>query len=74
MIYPMLEGHRPRVSFSNGRVPINIAPEVRDRLNGLLLSDAFMGTGVGFSAFINRACEVAETQYAEKLTNERRNG
>lgn len=58
-------GHRPRNSYSEERVPILIAPEVRDRLNNLLTSDAFMGTGVGFSAFIDRACEAAETEYAQ---------
>lgn len=61
----LIGGCRPRSSYSDERVPINIAPEVRDRLNQLLYSDAFMGTGVGFSAFIDRACEAAEIEYAE---------
>jgi hypothetical protein len=54
--------------FGSERVPINIAPEVRERLNNLLYSDAFMGTGVGFSAFIDRACEAAETEHANELS------
>jgi hypothetical protein len=61
-------GYRPSATFSRERVPILIAPEVRDRLNALLYSQAFMGTGIGFSAFIDRACERAETEYAEQLT------
>ena len=63
---PLLSGHRPRRFFSDERVPLNVAPEVRDRLNALLYSEAFMGTGVGFSAFIDRACEAAETEFAQK--------
>lgn len=60
-------GHRPRNYYGDddNRVPINIAPEVRKRLNDLLNSDAFAGTGVGYSAFIDRACEAAETEYAQ---------
>jgi hypothetical protein len=67
----LLEGYRPRGSFTAERVPINIAPEVRDRLASLLYGKAFMGTGVGYSAFIDRACEVAEAEYAEQLTRQR---
>lgn len=64
---PLLTGHRPRNLFSSERVPINIAPEVRARLSALLVSPAFEGTGVGYSAFIDRACEAAETEYAHKV-------
>jgi hypothetical protein len=60
----LLDGHRSRAMFSEARVPIEIAPEVRERLNNLLYSPHFMGTGVGFSAFIDRACEAAETEIA----------
>jgi len=67
----LLRNHRPRGSFSEERVPINIAPEVHNRLSALLYGPAFMGSGVGFSAFIDRACEAAETEFAEKMTRER---
>ena len=67
----LLHGHKPRHHFSDARVHIRIAPEVRDRLSELLYSPAFMGSGVGYSAFINRACEAAETEYAEKLREDR---
>lgn len=67
----LLTGHKPRKHFSDDRVVMLVAPEVRERLNELLYSPAFMGTGVGFSAFIDRACEAAETEYANKLTRER---
>ena len=36
MTASLLSGHRPRSTFSDERVPINIAPEARDRLNTLL--------------------------------------
>lgn len=47
------------------RVPINIAPAARDRLSRLLYQPEFRGTGYGYSAFIDRACEAAETEIAE---------
>lgn len=47
------------------RVPIYIHPNVRQRLHSLLMHNEEM-RGVGYSAFINRACEVAETAIAEK--------
>lgn len=68
MTISLLSGHRPRNMFGRDRASIMIAPEVRDRLNCLLYSPAFMGTGVGFSAFIDRACEAAEKEYANQLT------
>jgi hypothetical protein len=43
----------PRTSYSEVRVPINIAPEVRERLRGLLMQPELQG--VGYSA-----CELAE--------------
>lgn len=52
------------------RVPINIDPSVRDRLRDLLFEDEFHA--VGYSAFINRACEIAETEIAYERTKERR--
>lgn len=70
MTVSLLEGHRPRNTFSAERVPINVAPEVRFRLNALLCSPPFAGTGVGFSAFIDRACEAAETEYVQRRTRE----
>lgn len=39
------------------RRPINIHPAVKDELNELLYSQMFMGTGVGFSAFIKAAID-----------------
>lgn len=44
---------------------MNVAPEVRKRLNDLLTSEFFMGSAVGYSAFIDRACEAAETAIAQ---------
>lgn len=52
----ILSGHR---ACAGERVPINIDPAVRARLRDLLLLPELQG--VGYSAFINRACEVAET-------------
>lgn len=46
------------------RVPINIDPAVRKRLRDLLFEPELRG--VGYSAFINRACEAAETEIANK--------
>lgn len=53
------------MDFTPDRVSINIAPEVRERLENLLHSDAF--PAVGYSAFIDRACEAAEAEHAEKV-------
>jgi hypothetical protein len=55
---------RPTAAYSEEREPINIAPEVRERLRTLLYRPEFNGTGVGYSAFIDRACEVAEAELA----------
>lgn len=58
----LLDGHRrPQ---DGRRECIRIHPDVRERLRRLLYSPAFEGTGVGYSAFIDRACEAAETEYA----------
>lgn len=59
----ILEGHHNPTH--EDRVPIYISSEARERLHALLVSPAFQGTGVGYSAFIERACEVAETAIAE---------
>jgi hypothetical protein len=67
-VISLLSGHRPRSTFTPSRGPIMIAPEVRARLDSLLRSGAFAETGVGYSAFIDRACEAAETEYHERLT------
>lgn len=48
---------------SRERVSIYIDPAVRERLAVLLFEPEMQG--VGYSAFINRACEVAETAIAE---------
>jgi hypothetical protein len=53
-----------QVIATSDRVPINIAPEVRARLRNLLWEREMRG--VGYSAFINRACEVAEAEIAER--------
>lgn len=53
---------------SNERVPINVEPEVRERLCTLLMRPEFRGTGVGYSAFINRACELSETTIAHEAS------
>lgn len=45
------------------RLPILIHPEVRVRLRDLLFEPEMQG--VGYSAFINRACELAETEIVE---------
>lgn len=39
------------------RQPINIDPNVRTALRRHLMSDKYMGTGVGYSEFIRRAIE-----------------
>lgn len=57
----LLTGHR---SFSKDRAPILVHPDVRKRLRDLLFEPEMMG--VGYSAFINRACEVAETEIIER--------
>jgi hypothetical protein len=46
------------------RVPINIHPEVRERLRTLLFEPEMLA--VGYSEFINRACEAAETIIAQR--------
>ena len=56
--------YEEHVGYSKERVPLMIAPEVRERLNNVLYSPAFMGTGVGFSAFIDHACAEAERKMA----------
>lgn len=64
----MLSKHRPNAHRENPRerVPILIHPEVRDRLNNLLHNPELKG--VGYSSFIERACEIAETEIAERIT------
>lgn len=57
-------------NFPGPRVPIEIHPEVRTRLRNLLMREGM--EGVGYSAFINRACEMAETELEEiRQKNER---
>ena len=51
------------------REPINIAPEVRDRLRSLLFQDGMKA--VGYSEFIDRACERAEEELVCKRRGER---
>lgn len=59
----LLDGHRHPPD--DRRVPCMIHPEVRDRLQALLLRNPEL-RGVGYSAFINRACEAAEGEIAER--------
>ena len=54
----LLSGFRP--NDTRERVPINIRPEVRQRLRDLLMEPEFRG--VGYSSFIERAVEAAETE------------
>lgn len=51
---------------NSDRVTFDIDPDVRARLRNLLFEPEMRG--VGYSAFINRACEVAETAIAEQRT------
>jgi hypothetical protein len=59
-----------RPTLNREREPINIDPDVRQRMRELLYEDEFHA--VGYSAFINRACEIAETEIVEarRMTNE----
>jgi hypothetical protein len=72
----LLTGHRPndteeRLPFfdSDGFPTMQVRPEVRDRLRKLLCQPELRG--VGYSSFIERACEVAETEIAEVRTRRR---
>jgi hypothetical protein len=47
-------------TLNQDRSPISIDPEVRERLRNLLFHPAMQG--VGYSAFINRACAIAEAE------------
>lgn len=67
----ILTGHR-KVRPSE-RVPIDIDPAVRERLRNLLVFHPEL-RGVGYSAFIERACEVAETAIAQQRTAGTRTG
>ena len=60
----ILTGHRP--SLRPEREPILLDADVRERLRSLLFEPEFHG--VGYSAFIERACEVAETAIAQQRT------
>lgn len=64
LIPSLLDGHRPRSFYNEEHIGIMIGPDVIERLADLLYSDTFTGTDVGFSAFIDRACEAAETEIA----------
>jgi hypothetical protein len=48
------------------RVAINIDPDVRQRLEELLWEPELHA--IGYSEFINRACEIAETEIAYERT------
>jgi hypothetical protein len=63
----LLEGHRP--NDTDVREPINIRPAVRERLAKLLYQPELRG--VGYSSFIERACEVAETEIADRRAGRR---
>lgn len=58
LIGPSVEHFHP----ADGREPINIHPAVRARLRQILFEPELQA--VGYSEFINRACEAAETQIA----------
>ena len=61
---PSLLNDERRDPPSSDRVLMNVHPDVRQRLRDLLASPEMRG--VGYSAFINRACEVAEEQVRER--------
>lgn len=63
----LLTGFRRGDFARTTRVSINIDPAVRDRLINLLFQPEFQS--VGFSAFIDRACEVAETAIAQRRSD-----
>jgi hypothetical protein len=46
------------------RIPIEVHPEVVARLRSLLFEPELRG--VGYSEFISRACEMAETEIAQE--------
>ena len=64
----ILTGHR-NVGDIENREPIMIHPDVRQRLHALLFEPEFRA--VGYSAFIERACDVAETAIAQSRTGTR---
>lgn len=55
-------GFKAQSEFDGKRVPMMVAPEVAKRLNALLMTPYFMGTGIGYSAFIDRAIDVFERE------------
>lgn len=55
-------GFKAQSEFDGKRVPMMVAPEVAKRLNALLMTPYFMGTGIGYSAFIDRAIDVFEAE------------
>lgn len=59
----LTHGYRPPPDPE--RVPINIHPEVRQRLRDLLFDNPEL-RGVGYSSFINRACEATEGALIEE--------
>jgi len=46
-----------REAVETSREPINIHPDTRERLRNLLMSNHFMGTGVGYTAFVEAAID-----------------
>lgn len=64
MSIPLTSGIHTPNGFSAERVDINIAPETRERLKALLMRDEMHG--IGYTQFIDRACEAAETELEER--------
>lgn len=59
-------GHSNRPVEGRERVSMNVHPDARKRLKEVLFESEMHG--VGYSEFINRACEVAEGEIAEERT------
>lgn len=62
-------GEARNVPRGRERMPINIHPDVRERLRDVLFEDEMRG--VGYSEFINRACEIAESEIAQERFEEK---
>lgn len=56
----LLTANTARFAIDQRREPINIHPDVRERLKRLLLQPEMRG--VGYSSFIDQACTLAEEE------------
>lgn len=61
-----------KAGFDPRRVPMNIHPTVRKRVRDLLFEPEL--AGVGYSEFVARACEAAETEIAQARRHDRERG